>query len=137
MRSPSTFEDILDRCLVAIQEQGKTVEECLARYPAEREALEPLLHLALRLESGRTMKAPPELRRTAAARMHNLIATRPRPSERPVSTPHPLDSVRQTLRTITAGWSVRPAAAVIGALIALLILGISASFLMNGMGERA
>jgi len=124
VRSPSTFEDILDHCLVAIQEQGKTVEECLARYPAEREALEPLLHLALRLESGRTLKAPPELRRTAAARMRNLIKTRPRPSERAVSTPRILDSVRQTLRTATATWrSLRPAAAVIGALIALLVLG--------------
>ena len=91
MRSPSTFEDILDRCLVAIQEQGKTVEECLACYPAEREALEPLLHLALRLESGRTLKAPPELRRTAAARMRNLIATRPRPPERP--SPHHTPSI--------------------------------------------
>ncbi|RMF30340.1 MAG: hypothetical protein D6759_12125, partial [Chloroflexi bacterium] len=74
------FEEVLDRCIVALQEQGKTVEDCLTRYPDWRDELEPLLRLTLRLRAARTLQAPPEFRRAAALRMRNLIAARPRPA---------------------------------------------------------
>ena len=31
--SSARFEDILAQCLAAIEEQGESVESCLARYP--------------------------------------------------------------------------------------------------------
>ncbi len=72
------FEEILDHCIVALHEQGRTVEDCLTRYPDWRDELEPLLRLALRLRAARTLQAPPEFRQVAALRMRNLIAARPR-----------------------------------------------------------
>jgi hypothetical protein len=67
MRNPSVLlEDILDDCITAIQKRGKTVADCLARYPAQCEELEPLLRLTVRLQAARTLHAPPEFRRVAA-----------------------------------------------------------------------
>jgi len=40
-----SFNSILDECLASIQ-QGETVDDCLARYPAHADRLEPLLSLA-------------------------------------------------------------------------------------------
>lgn len=97
MRNPSCFEDILDDCITAIQEQGKTVADCLARYPAQREELEPLLRLTVRLQGVRTLEAPPEFRRVAAARMRNLVATRPHRVERAVIKPNLLRHIRPRL----------------------------------------
>jgi len=52
-----SFNSILDECLAAIQ-QGATLEECMVRYPAHAERLEPLLTLANRVRS-----TPPALPR--------------------------------------------------------------------------
>lgn len=74
----ASFEDILDRCIAAMQGQGASVEECLARYPAYRSELEPLLRLAARLQAAQGLTAPAEFRQAAAVRMRNLVATAPR-----------------------------------------------------------
>ena len=123
--SSARFQDILDRCIVAIQSREKTVEQCLALYPARQKELAPLLQLASRLQAARALKAPPEFRRTAPTRMKNLIAARPRRPHPPLPTilPQPL---------LTA-WKKLPAALLIGAAIALcLLVGGAAAYASAG-----
>ena len=43
------IDDILDDCLRAIEEDGVTPDECLARYPEHADELEPLLRVVLAL----------------------------------------------------------------------------------------
>jgi len=52
-----SFNTILDECLAAIQ-HGDTVDDCLARYPADADRLEPLLILA-----DKVRQTPPALPR--------------------------------------------------------------------------
>ena len=93
------FENILDNCIIAIYEQGKTVEECVAHYPTRREELEPLLRLALRLQAARTLQASPEFRRTSVTRVRNLITARPRQVTQAAAEPHPLRNAWRRLTT--------------------------------------
>lgn len=44
------FEEILARCLEAL-DRGETIDQCLARYPAQGSELEPLLRLAVAVRS--------------------------------------------------------------------------------------
>jgi len=81
MRQPS-LQDILDECIVAIQEQGQTIDDCLTRYPARRTELVPLLQLVIRLQAARTLKPSPEFQRTSIVRVRNLVSARPRRVER-------------------------------------------------------
>lgn len=115
------FEDILDNCIVAIRELGRTVDDCLARYPDQRAELEPLLRLTVRLQAARTLQAPPDFRRTAAARMHNLVASRPRRAERTAIRTNPLRHVWSGLQ---AAFRLQkaPATVVVGVVVALLLL---------------
>lgn len=77
-RPPQRFEDILETCIAAIERRDQTVEECLARYSDQRDQLEPLLRLAVRLQLARSVAAPPEFHQVAALRMQNLVAASPR-----------------------------------------------------------
>lgn len=54
-----TFDDILADCIAAL-EQGATIHECVARYPAHATALEPLLRLVASLshESQTRLSSP-------------------------------------------------------------------------------
>ncbi|MEW6230876.1 MAG: DUF5667 domain-containing protein [Chloroflexota bacterium] len=56
------IERALDECLREIEQNGATVEECLARYPDQREELASLLAAAVRL------RVAPEVRLSEAAR---------------------------------------------------------------------
>jgi hypothetical protein len=96
VRQPSDrFENILDECIAAIQEQGQTPENCLSRYPAQRAELAPLLQVVVRLQAARSLRASPEFRRASMTRMSNLVAARPRRA-RPLRTlPNLLPSLRQ------------------------------------------
>ena len=76
------FEDVLEECITAIQERGEAVGECLARYPARRHELEPLLHLTVRLRAARTVTAAPGFRQASAIRVRNLAAARPQRKRR-------------------------------------------------------
>ncbi|HID65159.1 MAG TPA: hypothetical protein EYP49_20770, partial [Anaerolineae bacterium] len=121
MRTPPIhFEDILDDCVTVIQEQGKTVADCLARYPAQREELEPLLRLTVRLQAARTLEAPPEFRRVAATRMCNLVAARPHRVEQAVIKPSPL---RQRLQSIFRTQRKLPATIISIVLAVSLLVG--------------
>jgi hypothetical protein len=73
-------EDILERCLAAMQ-QGHALEECLASYPAQHETLEPLLRLAIRLNSARSLQASPQFQAAAPLRLHMQIADQLKPRQ--------------------------------------------------------
>jgi hypothetical protein len=62
-------EEILDRCTDAIQQQGCTVEECLALYPAQQVEFEPLLRLVAHLNAARTLQASPQFQSAAPLRL--------------------------------------------------------------------
>lgn len=72
------LENILDECVTAVFGQGQSVTACLRQYPEQRDMLEPLLNLALRLQHARHVRPDPEFRHIAAIRMQNMIAARPR-----------------------------------------------------------
>lgn len=121
--SARQFEDILDRCIVAMQTRGQTVEECLAQYPAKRAELEPLLLLCARLQRAHSLTAPVAFRQSAAVRMQNLVAASAPPARRPA----PRSPAREWLAAL---WGsprlVRAAAWVSGLLVVLLILSTGA-----------
>ena len=71
------IDAILELCVSAIQVQGHSVEECLALYPTQREDLEPLLRLAVRLQSARALQASPRFRTASLVRLQNLAVARP------------------------------------------------------------
>lgn len=79
------LERILEACLQGIEQQGWTLEECLARYPAHRAALEPLLRAALALRQARDHVRPSEAFRTQSPRRlrARLHAIRRTPQARP------------------------------------------------------
>jgi tetratricopeptide (TPR) repeat protein len=62
----------LDACLVLIQEEGLGLEECIERFPNQREELSRLLPAALRLREGRSLTASDDLRISLAARLKGL-----------------------------------------------------------------
>jgi hypothetical protein len=65
--------NILDECLSALSDQGKTVDDCLASMP-ESQAVEPLLRLAGRLQAARRLTAPLAFRQSACQRLEQRIA---------------------------------------------------------------
>ncbi|MCS6845853.1 MAG: DUF5667 domain-containing protein [Caldilineales bacterium] len=109
------FEDVLDRCVAAMQSEGASVEDCLARYPAYRDELEPLLRLAVRLRRAQALTAPPEFHQAAAVRMRNLIAS---------ASPHPVRRVQPQATKPGHGvpWLRRSPALVTAAIVIVVVL---------------
>jgi hypothetical protein len=69
---PQDISSALDSCLLLIDEQGISLEDCLERFPQHREQLQRLLPVALRIGRGRALSAPEELRISLAARLEGL-----------------------------------------------------------------
>nr|HID14815.1 hypothetical protein [Anaerolineae bacterium] len=123
MRNPFVrFEDILDDCITAIQERGESVADCLVRYPAQREELEPLLRLTIRLQAARTLQAPPEFRRVSTIRVRNVIAARPHRVERVGAKPNPLRYIQRRLQALFGTQRRLPAIATISVVLAIWLL---------------
>jgi hypothetical protein len=72
------FERSLDECLTSIIDHGESVEACLRQHEGEKGELEPLLRLAVTLQSASRVSAPPDFHQAASARMQNMIAAHPR-----------------------------------------------------------
>jgi hypothetical protein len=66
------LEDIVARCL-ADMERGSSLEDCLARYPQQRELLIPLLRTAVRLRTAPRVVPAPALKRSVRVRLAGLI----------------------------------------------------------------
>lgn len=75
-------ESILDLCINAIYDQGKTVDDCLAMYP-ESKAVEPVLRLAEQLQSARHLTAPTDFRLSARDRLEKRLTAHPRTFQEP------------------------------------------------------
>jgi hypothetical protein len=71
-------DEMLDTCLAAMQQEGRSIEDCLALYPAQRGELEPLLRTAARLHKARGLAAPAPFRAAELERMRSQAGTRPR-----------------------------------------------------------
>lgn len=59
------FDDILDDCLERLLVRGETIEDCLAAYPQQADALKPLLQTALATKKATAIEASPEFRARA------------------------------------------------------------------------
>lgn len=133
MTEPSQrFNKILEDCLTAITEQGKSIEECLQQHPEQRAELEPLLRLTLRLDSARSIGASSEFRRAAPARMNNLIAASSRNSETPSKADH-MSDWGGFFRSLFRGpkLAISPVLAIIVVLVLILGSGTGAAFASN------
>lgn len=79
MTSPLPFEEIVDRCVEEIRGGRATVEDCLRRYPEQRDALEPLLRTVAAMSAlPRGGQSAPEPARRAAF----MAALRETPQQR-------------------------------------------------------
>lgn len=142
MNDPLSIHDaILDLCINAIYDQGKTVDDCLAQYP-ESKAVEPILRLAEQLQSARRLSAPADFRLVTRDRLEQQLPVHPRslrqpgsfwPVEKPAPNGH-LPSRRTAARTRqpTAGQAVPHRAAprstwasAIGVALIILLLLVS------------
>lgn len=107
------LEEALAECLASL-ERGRSVEECLARYPGLAQELEPLLRTALGLQQA--YDVGPRLAFQRAARQRFLAAAvRLRRSRRPLAVVPPP-------RRFSFGWRWAPAALGTAALVAAIAL---------------
>jgi len=105
------LEEALAECLASV-ERGRSVEECLARYPELAQELEPLLLTALGLQQVYDVRPRPSYRRAARERFLAAAARRNRRS--PAVAPSP--------RRFSFGWRWVPAAVGMPALVAAIAL---------------
>lgn len=68
----------LDQCLQTLA-AGESLEACLARFPDQRQELEPMLAAVLRLQAVRRLQAPPAFHQAARGRLLAAIEAAPRP----------------------------------------------------------
>jgi len=72
--------ELLEICLEAMEREGLTVEECLARHGDAARPLVPLLETAVRFRSAPAVEPSRAFRAAARTRMLNLIATSSHPA---------------------------------------------------------
>ena len=122
--SARSFDVLLDSCISAIQERDRTVEDCLRLHPGHREELEPLLRLVVHLGRARRLEAPSDFRQASVARVQQLVASRPRQSKSKDLSSGPLRELWRILSPVSRSLQRAPAAAaVMGALVILLLIG--------------
>jgi len=67
---------IIDRCITDLLENGMSLEQCLQKYPGERDELEPILRVALSLISAQRLTASPNFKRISWIRIQNQVSAR-------------------------------------------------------------
>ncbi len=75
----------LDQCLQALAD-GESLEACLARFPDQRQELEPMLAAVLRLQAVHHLQTPPAFRQAARGRLLAAIEAASKPVA-PTRTP--------------------------------------------------
>lgn len=116
------IEDILDKCILALRDQGATPAECLIDYPDHRAELEPLLQISTSLMAVQGMTAPPEFREVAVTRMKNLISAYPRRSDVSQTAMAPLIRPERRLTGILPTRRWRPAFSVLAVVIVMWLM---------------
>lgn len=118
-------ENLLDQCLRDIQSGKATLEGCLDQYPEQREELEPLLNLAMRLQSVEKISAPKEFRNASKARLMRFLAGYNTSKSRRVQTQH--RSSRPGVASKNPSWlNIFSSRALIPVIVTLLIVVILA-----------
>jgi hypothetical protein len=79
------FEDILDDCLERLLVKGETLEDCLAIYSQQAEALKPLLQTALATKKAVSIEPSPEFRARARYQFHTALQETASRKSRPFS----------------------------------------------------
>jgi hypothetical protein len=69
-------QNIVDRCLSDILENGYSTEQCLDKFPEDRDELEPILRVAVSLISAQRLKASSRFRRISWIRIQNQVTDR-------------------------------------------------------------
>ena len=83
--SDKNFEDILDDCLERLLVKGETIEDCLAIYPQQADALKPLLQTALATKKAAAIEPRPEFRARARYQFHTALQEIASQKSRPFS----------------------------------------------------
>ena len=113
------LELMLDDCVTAVIEQGHPITTCLQHYPEQHDVLEPLLHLAQRLQKARAVQPDPEFRQVAALRMQNMIAARPRQAKIAIEQREPNTTIWQKFGRLVASRQQLTWARVVGVLFVI------------------
>lgn len=120
MTEPVTeFDTILDTCLAKIKTDGWSIEDCLAQYPAYRDALEGPLRIAARLGSMQAIAPSLRFKERASARLQARLQSS---SRLPVSRPA---AIRSPMRSQSNGWlfpMLRRFAPLVAALALIVVL---------------
>jgi hypothetical protein len=118
------LEEALAECLASV-ERGRSVEECLARYPGLAQELEPLLLTALGLQQVYDMRPRPSFRRAARERFLAAAARRDRCPAAMAPPP----------RRFNFGWRWVPAALGTPALVAAIAVATVLALSGGGGGS--
>jgi len=71
------FGDILDKCVSDILDRGRSIEECLDKFPDYRGRLKPLLETTSQILNSRALGVSEEFRWASHDRLINLVNSRP------------------------------------------------------------
>jgi len=115
-------EDILAQCLIDL-ERGDSVEDCLARYPKQREELVPLLRAAERVRSTPDVGPSASFRQDARTRLMSKIEPQTSARERAKVAARKRSRNRQPLRLRVPVILRRLAMPAVAALTVLILLG--------------
>ena len=105
-----SFQSILDECLWGL-EQGESVETCLSRHPRQANRLRPYLDLAARVSQSPAVQPRPIAQATAWGSVRERAAELRTGKRR-----------RKAVRTTSYGMWIRPVAASLAAVFALVAL---------------
>jgi uncharacterized membrane protein YgcG len=114
------FETALQDCLDAIADGRRTVDECLAKYPAYADEIAPLLYMASSLRDARAVRPSLGFRKQARSRMQQRIAAS---SRKPSAL---VDTRKSRQKQANRGLFGFPTLA-FRALIALIVVGMLTS----------
>jgi len=120
MKKENEFDNILSECLERVLARGETIEQCLAGYPEQAAALEPLLQTALYTRQTLDIKPRPEFRDRARYQMRVALQEMAEKKER---------------RFSFFSWQPRWATAVVAVLIFLMASSGTVAASSNSMPD--
>lgn len=120
----SKLEDIVARCL-ADMERESSLEDCLARYPQQRELLMPLLRTAARLRAAPRVVPAPAFKRATRMRLTNLVqaGARSQESGRAVTKRGLLRCIKQVRLKLASRMRMSPVALAVSMLAVFITIG--------------
>lgn len=122
------INEILMKCLNAIESSEMTPAECVERYPEHRQQLAVLLHTWETISGAPLVEASPAFRRVAASRLKNRLGT-----QRPETFSQKIRLIwHSTTHTFSRSFSKRWIAIATIVLLALLGTGAGVAYAADG-----